>query len=96
MPAAANAAAACLAARHPPHIPCVLRPPPPCPPGLLQVVYETLPGWKQDISGVRRWEDLPPAARDYCQWIEDRLGVHCKWIGVGPGRDAVVVKPLGR
>ena len=45
---------------------------------------------------VRRWEDLPPAARDSCQWVEDRLGVHCKWIGVGPGRDAVVVKPLGR
>lgn len=61
-----------------------------------QVVYETLPGWKQDISGVRTWEDLPQAARDYCQWIEERLGVHCKWIGVGPGRDAVVVKPLGK
>lgn len=35
-------------------------------------------------------------ARRYVQWIEDQMGVHCKWIGVGPGRDAVVVKPLGR
>ena len=36
------------------------------------------------------------SARRYVQWIEDQMGVHCKWIGVGPGRDAVVVKPLGR
>ncbi|KAL4438177.1 hypothetical protein ABPG77_010538 [Micractinium sp. CCAP 211/92] len=59
-----------------------------------EVVYETLPGWKQDISKVRTWEDLPENARKYVQWIEDRLGVHCKWIGVGPGRDAVVEKPV--
>ncbi len=41
---------------------------------------------------------LPLPARNsprrYVQWIEDRLGVHCKWIGVGPGRDAVVEKPV--
>lgn len=58
-----------------------------------EVVYETLPGWKQDISKVRQWEDLPEAARSYVRWVEMDLGVHCKWIGVGPGRDAVVVKP---
>jgi hypothetical protein len=32
--------------------------------------------------------------RSYVRWVEQALGVHCKWIGVGPGRDAVVVKPL--
>lgn len=60
-----------------------------------EVVYETLPGWKCDISKVRRWEDLPTEAKQYCQFVEDKIGVHCKWIGVGPGRDALVLKPAG-
>ena len=34
---------------------------------------------------------LPPR---YVQYVEDKVGVHCKWIGVGPGRDAIVIKPL--
>jgi adenylosuccinate synthase len=58
----------------------------------VQVVYETLPGWKQDISGVRQWADLPKAAQEYVQRVEDLVGVPIKWIGVGPGRDAIVVK----
>ena len=29
----------------------------------------------------------------YVTWVEAKLGVHCKWIGVGPGRDAIVIKP---
>ena len=33
------------------------------------------------------------AARDYIQRIEDISGIYCKWIGVGPGRDAMVTKP---
>jgi len=51
-----------------------------------EVVYETMPGWKEDISGVRTWDDLPRAAQEYVQYIEDSTGVYCKWIGVGPGR----------
>eukprot|EP00890_Picochlorum_soloecismus_P005716 jgi/Picsp_1/6145/NSC_03499-R1_adenylosuccinate synthase len=58
-----------------------------------EVVYDTLPGWKVDISGVRTWDDLPRAAQEYVQYIEDATGVYCKWIGVGPGRDALVDKP---
>jgi adenylosuccinate synthase len=57
------------------------------------VEYETLPGWQSDISKIRNWDDLPAAARAYVQRIEDLTGVYCKWIGVGPGRDAIVVKP---
>eukprot|EP00882_Tetradesmus_deserticola_P016386 GHRQ01017498.1.p1 GENE.GHRQ01017498.1~~GHRQ01017498.1.p1 ORF type:complete len:359 (+),score=142.23 GHRQ01017498.1:116-1192(+) len=57
-----------------------------------EVVYETLPGWKQDISGVRQWADLPKAAQEYVQRVEDLVGVPVKWIGVGPGRDAIVIK----
>lgn len=57
------------------------------------VEYETLPGWKCDISKARTWQELPQAARDYIQRIEDLAGIYCKWIGVGPGRDALVTKP---
>lgn len=59
----------------------------------VTVEYETLPGWKSDISKARKWEDLPKNAQDYIQHIEDLVGIYCKWIGVGPGRDALVTKP---
>jgi len=57
------------------------------------VVYETFPGWKSDISGIRTWEALPENARKYVERIEAMTGVHCRWIGVGPGRDAIILKP---
>ncbi|KAK9819397.1 hypothetical protein WJX81_005112 [Elliptochloris bilobata] len=60
----------------------------------LEVVYEELPGWQSDISAVRLWEDLPAAARSYIARIEELVGVPCKWIGVGPGRDAIVSQPF--
>jgi adenylosuccinate synthase len=59
----------------------------------VEVVYETLPGWKTDISGVRAWGDLPPEARAYIARVEALVGVPCAWIGVGPGRDAIVTQP---
>lgn len=59
----------------------------------VEVTYETLPGWKSDITGIRKWEDLPANAQSYVERIEELSGVHCKWIGVGPGRDALIVKP---
>ncbi len=57
------------------------------------VEWETLPGWKTDISGARTWGDLPPAAQAYVRYVEEKTGVWCKWIGVGPGREALVCKP---
>lgn len=59
----------------------------------VTVEYETMPGWQTDISKVRSWEDMPAAARAYVERVEELLGVHIKWIGVGPGRDAIVIKP---
>ena len=58
-----------------------------------EVVYETLPGWQSDISGVREWKDLPAAARAYVERCEVLAGTRIEWIGVGPGRDAIVTKP---
>ena len=54
-------------------------------------VNETMPGWKQDISGVRRWEDLPEAARNYVRRIEEAVGVPARWISVGPERESIIV-----
>lgn len=58
-------------------------------------MYETHPGWEEDISGVREYEDLPEAAKNYINRIEELMGgtCPCKYIGVGPGRDAMAVKP---
>lgn len=59
----------------------------------LTVEYETLPGWNKDITECRKWEDLPEQAQAYCQRVEELCGVPCTWIGVGPGRDALIEKP---
>lgn len=59
----------------------------------VTVVYEDLPGWRTDISGARAWDDLPPAAKAYVARVEALVGVKCAWIGVGPGRDAIVTQP---
>ena len=42
---------------------------------------------------VRRWEDLPENARRYVQRVQLLCGVPVRWIGVGPGRDAIVLQP---
>ncbi|QRV89500.1 adenylosuccinate synthase [Ceratobasidium sp. AG-Ba] len=59
----------------------------------FEVKYETLPGWSESIAEVREWEKLPANCRAYVEFIEKFLGIPIKWIGVGPDRDAMVVKP---
>ena len=59
------------------------------------VTYETMPGWSEDISAARAWNELPAAARAYVLRMEAVVGVECRYIGVGPGRDAIIVKPTG-
>lgn len=49
-------------------------------------VYEQLPGWKEEIGDVRRWEDLPEAARQYIQTVEQLTGVPVAMVSVGPLR----------
>jgi adenylosuccinate synthase len=55
-------------------------------------VYENFPGWNDDITGVREFEDLPKNARDYVLALEKISGSRISAIGVGPGRDAIVVR----
>ncbi len=52
--------------------------------------YVELPGWHEDISGVRRVADLPQNARAYLEYISEFVGVPIVLVGVGPGRDQVI------
>lgn len=56
----------------------------------VTVDYLTMPGWKQDISACRSFQDLPANAQNYVLKIEEILGVPVWWIGVGQSRDAMV------
>ncbi|RYI22435.1 adenylosuccinate synthase [Dermacoccus sp. 147Ba] len=53
-------------------------------------VYEMLPGWKQDITGCRTFEDLPENAQKYILFVEEQIGARISAIGVGPGRDEII------
>ncbi|MCI8813148.1 MAG: adenylosuccinate synthase [Oscillibacter sp.] len=55
-------------------------------------VETSMPGWKCDISGVRKWEDLPQAARDYVEYIEKAIGCPIGYVSVGPERDAIILR----
>ncbi len=58
-----------------------------------QPVYETLPGWQEDLMGVRSWEALPQAARDYVRFVETLSGIPVVLASVGPERSQVVEVP---
>lgn len=49
-------------------------------------------GWKKDISGVRKWEDLPKEAQEYVTFIESQIGCHIKYVSVGPERDSIIIR----
>jgi len=55
-------------------------------------IYEEFPGWSEDITGARTFEDLPKNAQDYVLAVEAMSGSRISAIGVGPGRDAIVVR----
>lgn len=55
-------------------------------------IYEQLPGWSEDITGVRKFEDLPLNAQRYVERIEQLAGVRISAIGVGAGREATITR----
>jgi adenylosuccinate synthase len=59
--------------------------------GACRPVYETLPGWREDIRNIRSYEDLPEFARHYLSRIEDLTGVPIQIVSVGPGRDETII-----
>ena len=60
--------------------------------GDAKPVLTTVPGWGCDISGVRKYEDLPQAARDYVEFIEKSIGVHISYVSVGAKRDEIIYR----
>lgn len=53
-------------------------------------VYETLPGWHDDITGCRSWDDLPENAQRYIQYVQDAIGVPISIVSVGRASDATI------
>lgn len=61
----------------------------------VEVEYETMPGWKEDISKCRHFHELPKNCQDYVRRIESLIGHQIRWIGVGVDRNDVIdTKPV--
>ena len=55
-------------------------------------VIEYFDGWNCDISGIRRWEDLPREAKDYVCFVEKAIGCPIQYVSVGPERDSIIIR----
>ena len=55
-------------------------------------VYETLPGWKCDIRGIKKYEDLPENCRKYIEFVEEHIGFPITMVSNGPGRDDIIYR----
>ena len=60
--------------------------------GRAEPVIEYMDGWKSDISGARKWDDLPKAARDYVSFIEKEIGCRITYVSVGPERESIIIR----
>ena len=55
-------------------------------------VYEILPGWKSDIRGIKKYEDLPENCRNYIELVERHIGYPITMVSNGPGRDDIIYR----
>lgn len=55
-------------------------------------VLEVLPGWKTDIRGIKKYEDLPENCRNYIEFVEKQIGFPITIISNGPGRDDIIYR----
>ncbi len=58
----------------------------------VECIYDTVPGWNEDLSAIRRFEDLPETTRNYVRKIESIVGVPISMLGIGPQRDQVIFR----
>lgn len=56
-------------------------------------VFATLPGWKCDIRGETNYDKLPPEARGYVDFLEEKIGTPIKIVSTGPKRDEIALRP---
>ena len=59
---------------------------------LVSPVYESMPGWKEDITACKTWDELPEAARAYVQRLEQLSGVPVSMVSVGPDRNQTIFR----
>jgi len=59
----------------------------------LSVEYITMPGWKTSIANCRSFDELPVNCKNYILKAQELLGLPFKWVGVGPSRDAMILRP---
>ena len=55
-------------------------------------VLEVLPGWKCDIRGIKKYEDLPENCRKYIEFVEEHIGYPITMVSNGPGRDTIIYR----
>ena len=58
----------------------------------VEPIYETLPGWRGNLSGCRRFEELPKEAQQYVKRVEVLIGAPIKMVSVGPERTATIMR----
>ena len=56
----------------------------------IEVDYDVHPGWSEDISSARTWEELPRNAQNYVLFLEEQLGVRIREVSVGPDREQMI------
>lgn len=57
-------------------------------------VLKTLPGWKCDIRGIRKYEDLPENCRKYIEFVEEQIGYPITMVSNGPGREDIIYRTV--
>ena len=58
----------------------------------VRPIYETVPGWDDDLSACRTWDSLPAAARSYVTRLEELAGIPVSIVSVGPDRDQTIIR----
>ncbi len=55
-------------------------------------VLKNLPGWKEDIRGIRKYQDLPEKCRNYIEFVEEQIGYPITMVSNGPGREDIIYR----
>ena len=55
-------------------------------------IYEKLPGWKEDLTNIKSYEDLPKNAKNYIEFIENITGISVVIISVGPDINQTIIR----